>query len=112
MENTNRYLSAKIYTIRSPQTDKYYIGSTCNTLSKRFYQHVMRNKRNMRTDNCTAWFITRNDDSYIELLENYPCNSRDELTKRENELIRANKDNVVNLIGTGHIKKRVMLNQN
>jgi hypothetical protein len=101
----NRYENGKIYTIRSPNTDKYYIGSTCNTLSKRYYQHIKRNQRNSRIDNCTAWEITKLGDSYIELLENYPCKSRLELTKRENELIRENKDKVVNKAGTGHRRK-------
>ena len=35
----NRYQNGAIYTIRSHQTEKYYIGSTCMPLYKRFYQH-------------------------------------------------------------------------
>jgi hypothetical protein len=35
----NKYENGKIYTIRSPHTDKYYIGSTIASLKKHFYQH-------------------------------------------------------------------------
>ena len=35
----NRYQNGKIYSIRSYQTDKVYIGSTCMPLAKRLYGH-------------------------------------------------------------------------
>ena len=37
-----------LYSIRSNQTDKYYVGSTYNTLSKRFYQHKTNYKRYLK----------------------------------------------------------------
>ena len=37
--NENRYANGVIYVIRSPNTTRVYIGSTCTTLCKRFYQH-------------------------------------------------------------------------
>jgi calcineurin-like phosphoesterase family protein len=36
----------------------------------------------------TSFKILQYEDAYIELLEAYPCNSKDELCKREGELIR------------------------
>lgn len=44
MEKPNKYLNGKIYTIRSHQTDKFYIGSTCSPLHKRLFKH-RSNKR-------------------------------------------------------------------
>ena len=44
-QQKNMYANGKIYTIRSHQTDKYYIGSTTQPLSKRFYQHKQLYKR-------------------------------------------------------------------
>ena len=35
----NKYKNGKIYTIRSNQCEKYYIGSTIQRLSKRLYEH-------------------------------------------------------------------------
>jgi hypothetical protein len=91
METENKYKNGKIYTIRSYQTDKFYIGSTIQKyLSKRINEHKRENHYVSSQD------ILKYDDAYIELLELYPCNSKEELRKREGELIRLNKNNVVN----------------
>jgi gas vesicle protein len=86
------YQNGKIYTIRSYQTDKYYIGSTASTLTKRLSGHKTNNKNKPSTSK----IITDLGDSYIELLELFPCNSKIELTKREGELQRLYKDDIVN----------------
>lgn len=102
------YKNGKIYTVRSYQTDKFYIGSTCNSLSKRMHQHIQENPRNINNGN-SVWEIVRMGDAYIELLENCPCDSRSELLKRQGELIRENKEKVVNTIlgiGTKTKKKK------
>jgi hypothetical protein len=83
------YQNGKIYTIRSHQTEKYYIGSTCRDLSKRLYEHKQKSASSKE--------ILKYDDAYIELLELFPCNSKDELNKREGEFIRLHKDNCVNV---------------
>ena len=85
------YQNGKIYAIRSHNTDKFYIGSTCSTLTKRFSEH--KHKRN----DTTVREIFKYQQYYIELLELYPCNSRIELNKREGELIRLHKDKCVNI---------------
>jgi hypothetical protein len=83
------YQQGKIYAIRSPSTDKYYIGSTATTLCKRFYKH--------KTDkNTTATEIIAFGDAYIELIELFPCGSKIELNKREGELQRELKASIVN----------------
>ena len=95
----NKYHSGKIYTIRSHRTDKYYIGSTCSPLHKRLYQHKLQYRMFQAGKFClvTSFEIIKFDDCYIELYENYKCNSRNELTKREGEVIRLLKNEVVNI---------------
>ena len=85
------YKNGKIYTSRSHQTDKFYIGSTCSTLIKRLSQHKSK------WNDTTAKEILTYQDYYIELLELYPCNSKMELNKREGELIRLHKNMCVNI---------------
>ena len=75
------FANGKIYSIRSHQTDKIYIGSTTQPLHKRFHQHKLSNKTTSRE-------ILLFDDAYIELVENYPCTDKNELYRREGEIIR------------------------
>ena len=97
MEN-NKYINGKIYTVRSHHMDKYYIGSTPRSLSTRLAEHKYK-----RAGQVSELFLY--DDVYIELLENFPCNSKDELRKREGELIRENKHNVLNTRVDGRTKE-------
>jgi len=95
------YSKGKIYTIRNKNNDNLiYVGSTCkHYLSDRMGNHRCHYKKNPNTmfyEIVEDW-----NDWYIELYENYPCNSKDELTKREGEVIRE--------IGTLN-KKRAGLN--
>jgi len=89
IESDNKYSRGKIYSIRSPHTDKIYIGCTINELPKRYFDHI-------KQKTTEAEKIIQFGDSYIELLENFSCNDRNELLKREGELIRANGDKCVN----------------
>jgi hypothetical protein len=63
------YQNGKIYTIRSPNTDKFYIGSTTQPLFKRFYSHKC-----IHNSTCSKE-IFQCGDAYIELLEDYKCSS-------------------------------------
>lgn len=78
------YQQAKLYAIRSHQTDKVYIGATCNSLCVRMAQHRATNK----TKPLTSSALLEYPDAYIELLEVFPCKTKEELNKREGELIR------------------------
>ena len=82
------YANGQVYSIRSHLTDQIYIGSTAQPLHKRFYQH----KKNKAS---TSREIIKYGDAYIELIENYPCNSKKELNRREGQHIR-NTENCVN----------------
>lgn len=71
------YRKGKIYKITSYQTDEVYYGSCCNTLKKRFSNHKSK------SNGCASKRITQYEDCIITLVENFPCNNKDELKTRE-----------------------------
>ena len=78
------YQNGKIYSIRSrSREDLVYVGSTTQTLSRRFTGH---NKKN---NTSSSGQIIDIGDAYIELIELCPCDSKMELLKREGEVIRS-----------------------
>jgi hypothetical protein len=84
-----RYLRGQIYTIRNIKDDTMiYVGSTINSLSKRFHKH----KKDCEGGLTISLYshIIDNDWSgwYIELYEMYPCNNKRELCRREGQVIR------------------------
>ncbi len=90
MAVVNKYQNGKIYAIRSPSSDKIYIGSTCDSLAKRIYGHRNAHKRFKagKYPNVTSFEILDFGDEYIELLEACPCNNKNELNRREGQIIR------------------------
>jgi hypothetical protein len=92
------YKNGQIYCIRSHQTDQIYIGSTCSPLAKRFYDHKKK------SNNRISKQITQYEDAYIELIENYPCNSKKELNRREGQHMR-NTENCINKKIAGRTQK-------
>ena len=86
----SEYLKGKIYTIRSRSCDLVYIGSTIQTLPDRFcghkrsFNHFKKSKGN----NCASFQILEREDAYIELFEDYPCNSKNELVRYEGQCQR------------------------
>jgi hypothetical protein len=85
------YQQGKIYCIRSHQTEQIYIGSTTQTLVRRLAKH--------KCEPTSSKLILQYQDAYIELIELFPCNSKEELNKKEGEHIRAN--NCVNKVVAG-----------
>ena len=84
------YSKGKIYTIRNRNDpSKVYVGSTIQALAVRFGGHKKHSEEDKRK-NIKLYVEVKNDwsDWYIELYENYPCNNREELHKREGEIIR------------------------
>ena len=68
MEMENKYSNGKIYTIRSPSTDKIYIGSTIEKyLSSRLNGHNALYKRflNGKDNNMTSFELIKLGDAYI-----------------------------------------------
>jgi len=82
------YQDGKIYKIHSFQTDKIYIGSTTQLLCRRFSNHKTTFKRELSV--ITAKEILKYEDVMITLIENYPCNNKNELEKRERYYIENN----------------------
>lgn len=95
----NRYNEGKIYKITSPNSNKIYIGSTVQKLYARFSKH-----KEMK-DNCVSKEIIGAGSPKIELLEAYPCKSREELLEKEQYYIDLNKDICINKIGARHDKE-------
>ena len=100
------YKNGKIYSIRSYQTKNVYIGSTTQPLTKRLSLHKTKFNSwiSEKAGYVSSYEIIQYDDSYIELIEQYPCKNRSELLKREGEIIR-NSDDVVNKMIPGRTKK-------
>lgn len=90
-EVDERYKKGMIYTIRNIKDDTMiYVGSTINKLSKRLDGHKKDYKCG-KSKNCSLYkYIENNDwtDWYIELFEAYSCNNKQELNRREGEIIR------------------------
>ena len=88
------YQNGKIYTIRYKKDNSLiYVGSSCLPLWMRFVIHknVCYNPNDKSYNHKFYVKIRETNDFYnwyIELYENYPCNTREELGKREGEVMR------------------------
>jgi hypothetical protein len=76
------YANAKIYQVISPNHPVPYIGSTTQPLCKRMASHRKKN------NSCSSRILIESGDAYIELIEEFPCENKEQLNKREGELIR------------------------
>ena len=100
--NENSYQNGKVYRIWSLETDKIYIGSSSDTLSNRFCNHKKNYKRwkQDKTLECCSSYILFDlvgvDNCKIELIKNFPCNSKAELNREEGKVMRENKEIIVN----------------
>ena len=88
------YQKAKIYKLWSPSKNLVYYGSTCETLPQRLakhkYAHKVYNEQN-KGHNCGSFVIFDCEDYKMELLEEYPCNNKQQLLKKEAEYIKSNE---------------------
>lgn len=84
------YASGKIYTIRCRTDDTMiYVGSTIQPLAKRWGGHKKDSKQERNINRLIYKTINNDwDNWYIELYELYPCSCRNELERREGEIIR------------------------
>ena len=94
------YQNGKIYKIECNITNEIYIGSTCElTVARRLTGHVNNHKRYKNGKSCshlTSFKIIERGDYNIYLIENFPCNNKDELTKRDGETIKSmQNDNII-----------------
>ena len=77
------YSKGKIYILRNTVNGVVYVGSTCQTLSQRFNNHKADSKRNHNKLH-EGMKEVGIDKFYIELLEDFPCERREQLDAREN----------------------------
>jgi hypothetical protein len=83
-EIDERYKRGKIYTVRCRYDDSLiYVGSTINLLAKRMGSHRFNKKCSLYKQVDGDW-----NNWYIELYEEFPCNNKQLLEKREGEVIR------------------------
>jgi len=85
------YQNGKIYVIRSNNTENVYIGSTTRPLSERMGEHRGDFKHNRGK---SSFEVLKHGGAYIELIEDYPCNKKEQLCKREGEVMRATENTV------------------
>ena len=84
------YSKGKIYKITNDYNDDIYIGSTCDTLVKRFSKH----RRDIKNDEKKhrKLYVAMNDIGFdrfrIELVEECPCDDKYQLRQREGYYIR------------------------
>ena len=92
------YQNGKIYKIVSDLTDKIYIGSTTQPLYKRHHQHIKSSNK------YTSIELINLGHTRIELIEDFPCERKEQLNAREGYYIRLNKDICVNKCIAGRTK--------
>lgn len=80
------YQKGKIYKITSNETDKVYIGSTCDYLSSRLGKHKYSFKKGKTCP--TSKEILKYADCTVSLIEEFPCATKRELLEREGYHIR------------------------
>ena len=89
-ESSRNYQNGKIYCIRNYIDNDIYVGSTTQPLSKRMAWH----RQPTRKENKNHYKIYQKmidlgiEIFYIELYEKYPCDSKEELFRKEGEIIR------------------------
>lgn len=85
------YSQGKIYIIRNNFNDKIYIGHTTQILCDRMKHHRSNSRPTTKQSSMRLYQAFREigvENFYIELIENFPCNSVEELRAREGYWIR------------------------
>ena len=80
------YQQGKIYAVIDNTNGNKYIGSTTQKLNVRLSGHMCQYrqfKKGTRKKGCASFQILENNNYEIILLEDYPCETRRELEKRE-----------------------------
>jgi hypothetical protein len=81
------YANGKIYKIVCNITGDQYIGATTQKLSQRLTCHVSKKNTDKK---CKSKDIILRGDYQIVLIENYSCNNKEELERKEREYIESN----------------------
>ena len=86
MEN-NRYNNGKVYKLVDQLNGYFYIGSTCDTLVKRFYQHKHTAVRHPERKVYKHFSTVGWDNVKIVLLEEHFLDNKEQLLREENKVI-------------------------
>ena len=90
----NRYEHGKIYKIVDNGYNKCYVGSTCESLSQRMARHRKDYSRYLKETYPTVITVFLIFDEFgienckIDLIETYPCRTKEELLQREGHYIQ------------------------
>ena len=107
----NIYHHSKIYKLVSAETDNIYIGSTCNTLSKRMSQHKNDYKRwaEGAYHFVSSLEIAKYNDCQIILIEEFSCENKDQLHSKKRGYLESNAciNRVIRVITTEREKKEL-----
>ena len=83
------YQEGKLYKIYNTVNDDIYVGSTTQKLCELISGHRRYSKSNRVNRQFYQAFVEHGADNfYIELIEKYQCNDREELHKKAGEYIR------------------------
>jgi len=88
MVKKTNYQNGKVYVIVSSiDRNIKYVGSTCDSLSKRLYNHRACSKQDRCKNSKIYKYFLENgwEKAEISLLETYPCNSKQALLMKERE---------------------------
>ena len=93
--SSDKYQNSKIYKITDHGYTECYIGSTFDALSNRFAKHRQgyNGYKNGKKKYCTAYSLFEKygiDGLKIELMEEFPCQNREQLRKQEGFHIQNN----------------------
>ena len=99
------FSKAKIYKITNDFNNEVYIGSTCNTLNRRFIKHKSDSKRDENKNR--PIYKLMNEIGFerfrIQLIEDYHCEDKYQLRQREGHFIR--EQGTLNKLVAGREKK-------
>ena len=96
MSTDNKFQNEKIYRIVDVAYNKCYYGSTIETLSRRMAHHKLHHKKHLNNEAKCNRSVNVIFDEYgienckIELVERFPCETKEEMRKREGFYIQNN----------------------
>ena len=87
---SQNFTKAKIYKITNDYNDDVYVGSTCDTLGRRFSCHKCDARREKHQNRPLYKLINEigSERFRIQLICDYPCDDKYQLRQKEGEYIR------------------------
>jgi len=105
----NVYANGKIYRIFVPGLEDFcYIGCTVTSLSKRLAQHKDTAKSDRQYKFASAPMFSEDNKPVIELIELFPCASKQELLAKETEIMKLYPDRINKVVSFLTEEERVL----